>query len=94
MGAVEGSALSVAGCVTGRVSVLCVCGCACVCACVCVWDTCAALLLVEPANRKAAAASLSLGRDPGSPGTGLGSSVWAGGTGPELLEAVAVYNIP
>jgi len=37
-----------------------------------------ASLLVESANRRAAATSLSLGRDPRIPG--LGSSSWAGGS--------------
>lgn len=36
------------------------------------WDMCSALLPVEPANEKAAAASPSLGRDPGSLDTGFG----------------------
>ena len=43
----------------------------------CLWDTCAALLLVEHANGKAAAVSLSLDRDPGSPDTGLGVLGWS-----------------
>ena len=60
VGAVEGSTLSMAGCVTTRVSVLSVS-----CACVCLVDTSSALLLAEPAMGKAAAASLSWGRDPG-----------------------------
>ena len=51
--------LSVAVCVTSHVSVFCVCA---------PWDMCSALLLVEPANRKVAVMSLSLSRNPGSPG--------------------------
>ena len=49
-GAVEGSTWSVAGCVTARVSLLCVS-----CVCVCLTDTSSALLLTEPATGKAAA---------------------------------------
>jgi len=52
---------------------------------------------VEPATGKAAATSLSLGRDPGSrcpQGTGLGSSGWAGGSWPGMLEDVAAPNAP
>lgn len=52
MGTVEGSALSVAVCVSGRVSGLCV---------LCLSDTYSVLLLVDRANRKAAAVTLSLG---------------------------------
>ena len=47
-GAAEGSSVSVAVCVTSRVSVF--------------WDTGSASLLVEPADRKAAAMTLSLDR--------------------------------
>lgn len=52
VGTVEGSALSVAVHVSGHVSALCV---------VCLSDTYSVLLLVDRANRKAAAATLSLG---------------------------------
>lgn len=45
---------SVAVCVTGCVSILCVCACACTCLSVSGMDTCSASLLVEPANGKAA----------------------------------------
>lgn len=47
-----------------------------VCVCECVCETCSALLLVEPAKGKASAASLSLGRDPGSPGHWDGLQQW------------------
>lgn len=53
---------------------------------------CETSLLVEPANRKAAAVSLSVGRDPGS----LGWDPAAGqeeSPGPELLETVVICNI-
>lgn len=51
--------------------------------------------VVEPATGKAAAKSLSLGRDPESPGTweiGLGSSSWAGGSWPGLLNDMGTPN--
>lgn len=54
----------------GCVSVLCVCVCRGVS--MCLQDSCSPLLLVEPTDRKVAAACLRLVRDPGSPGTGLG----------------------
>lgn len=38
------------------------------CGCGFIWDTCSALLLVEPAHRKAALASINQGRGLGSPG--------------------------
>ena len=89
------SALSVAVCVTICVSVLCVV-CASVSVCVYLWYICSASLLVKPANGKVAAASLSLGRDPGFPGcTGLESSSWAGeNPGLGMLEEAAAFNIP
>ena len=55
---VDSNASSVAVCVTGPVSVLCV-G---VSVCVHLWDACSALLQITPASGKVAAASLSLGR--------------------------------
>ena len=55
---VDSNASSVAVCVTGPVSVLCV-G---VSGCVHLWDACSALLQITPASGKVAAASLSLGR--------------------------------
>lgn len=66
--------------VTGHVSVLCMC------VSPCLWDTCLASPRVESARGKVAAMSPSLGRDPGSPGTRLGSSSragesWAGAAG-------------
>lgn len=66
VGSVEGSILSVVINVAGLVGVPCVCPC--VCPCMCLWDTCSALLQVEPAHRKATAVSLSLGTDLRSPG--------------------------
>lgn len=42
--------------------------------CLPLWYICLASLLVEPANREAAAMSLNLGKDPSSPGTQLDSS--------------------
>lgn len=77
MGAAGGSTLSVTLCVTGCVGVLCECVCPHECVSMCLWDMYSALLLVEPAKGKASAMSLSLDRDPGSPG--LGSSGRAGG---------------
>ena len=47
---------------------------------VCVLVNLESSLLVEPANRKVASVSLSLGRDLRSLGTGLGSSGQAGGS--------------
>lgn len=61
--------MSVVVCVNGCVSVLCVC----VCMYMCLWGTYAAFLLVEHANRKAAAVSLTLDSDPVSLRTGLDS---------------------
>lgn len=58
--------------------------------CVCLWDMCSASLLGEPAPRKGAAAAPSLGRHPGSLGTGMGSSGRAGESWPGLLEEAAV----
>lgn len=48
------------------------------CVYVCVWEMCSTSVLIEPAKGKAATASFRLGRDPGSPGTKLGSSSQAG----------------
>lgn len=91
--------------VTGRVSVLS----AGVSVRVHLWDACSASLEVAPASGKVAAASLSLGKDSRSPGTGLGSSsqaglywwCWSGlqrhgrrGPWLQCLEAVASLDIP
>lgn len=57
-GVIEGSVLSVAACVAGHVSVLCVP--LCVSVCVRLWDICSTLLPVEHANRKAVPTSVSL----------------------------------
>ena len=60
--------------------------------CVCLWDTCLAFLLDEPANGKAAAMSLSLGRDLRAPRQE--SSAWAGGSPMSgLLEVVVTLLI-
>lgn len=58
VGAAKGSALSVAVCLTSLVSVLYVSVCLCY--------TCPALIMAEHANWKAAVASLSMGKHPGS----------------------------
>lgn len=59
-----------------RLCVLCVTGCVRVC----LWDTCSALLLVEPAKGKAAALSLVLGRAPRSPVGSLAGFTGDGGS--------------
>lgn len=48
------------------------------CVYMCVWEMCSTSVLIEPAKGKAAGASFSLGRDPSSPSTELGSSSQAG----------------
>lgn len=64
VGAVEGSALSVAVCVAGNASVASVCMCGCAHTRVHPWHTHVALLLIQPADGKAAAVSIGLGQRP------------------------------
>lgn len=77
-GAAEGSVVSVAFCVTGHVSVL--------------WDMCSDSLLVEPADGKVAAITLSLGRDPGAPDW-TPAARQEGVLGPKLWQVTAILNI-
>lgn len=58
-----------------------------VCPCLHLWDSCAASLLVEPANGKAAGTRLHLGRDPGSWAPEAGQE----GPGQERLEEAAMH---
>lgn len=68
---VQAQSLAVAACVTSHVSVLYL-------SVWCLWKMFSALQLVEPAMRKAVATCPSLGRDPMSPGAGLGASSQVG----------------
>jgi len=82
-----GAASSVAVPVTSRVSVLCLC----VCACLSLGHMLASIL-AEPANGKAAAASISLRQRPLGSWTRLQPPGRMNPQGLELLELVAAYN--
>ena len=89
MGAVEGSTLSVAVCSQSSQCLVCVC--------VILWDTCLAVQLVKPANGKALARFIGLSQTPSGlkvPQAGLLCMGNRNLQAPELLEAVATYNIP